>query len=215
LFGFPSRLQVIRHAVAVLGLERIKALAITVAMRGFMDEGDPLIRQCWQHSAACAVIAEEISPVFGITPQTAYSAGLLHDIGRHGLLKSYPAEYSPVLTKPYDSMKDMLAAERTAFNVEHGVAGAWLVKSWSLPRGFVDTCERHHEKITSRDPELLQVVKTACRMADAIGFSAVQCNATLTYDDVIWHLPPEVPRDMFPAGADLQENVQGRLKVFS
>ena len=59
LFGFPSRIESLRHAVAVLGLERIRALAVTVAMRGFVGKGGPLIRKCWHHSAACAIIAKE------------------------------------------------------------------------------------------------------------------------------------------------------------
>src|SRR5581483_8918364 len=61
LFGFTSRMSVLRHAIAVLGLDRIKALAVTVAMRAFLGQGGPLVRQCWRHSAACGVIAEEIS----------------------------------------------------------------------------------------------------------------------------------------------------------
>jgi len=35
--------------------ERIKALALTVAMRSFIGKGGPLLRQCWRHSAACAI----------------------------------------------------------------------------------------------------------------------------------------------------------------
>jgi putative nucleotidyltransferase with HDIG domain len=214
LFGFPSRLQVIRHAIAVLGLERIKALAITVAMRGFLGDGGPLVRQCWRHSAACAVIAEQISGIFGITPQTAYAAGLLHDIGRHGLLKSYTSEYASVLETRFENLDEVLRAERTALNVEHGTAGAWLVKSWALPKAFIETCEHHHEKMSSKDSELLLVIKTACRMADALGFSAVQCAHWWSYDDVIWSLPKHIPRDTFPAGVDLQSNVESRLKSF-
>lgn len=214
LFGFPSRLQVIRHAVAVLGLERIKALAITVAMRAFLAGGGPLIRQCWQHSTACAVIAEEISPAFCITPHSAYSAGLLHDIGRHGLLKSYTSEYAPVLQNSFESMAQVLQAERSILNVEHSMAGAWLVKNWALPRVFADICEHHHEPITSKDSELLQVIKTACRMADAFGFSAVHYGKCDSYDDIIWGLPRNIRRDVFLSGADLKAKVEERLKGF-
>src|SRR2546429_185129 len=58
LFGFTSQMHVLRHAVAILGLERIKALAVTVAMRTFMAGGGPVLRACWRHSAACAIVAE-------------------------------------------------------------------------------------------------------------------------------------------------------------
>ncbi len=67
LFGFPSRMHVLHHAVAVLGLDRIKALAVTVAMRAFVGTSSPLVRQCWRHSAACAVVAENLARLFEIS----------------------------------------------------------------------------------------------------------------------------------------------------
>ena len=136
LFGFPARIQALRHAIAVLGLERIKALAITVAMRSFMDKGGPLIRNCWRHSAACGMIAERIAPIFHITRESAYSVGLLHDIGRLGLLKSYSPDYTPLLNGSFLSVDGILHAERIALSVDHATAGSWLVKTWVLPEAF-------------------------------------------------------------------------------
>jgi len=80
----------LRHAMALLGLDRIKSLAVTVAMRGFLGKPNPLIYQCWQHSVACALVCQELSPIFGLSGDRAYTAGLMHDIGRLGLLKTYP-----------------------------------------------------------------------------------------------------------------------------
>src|SRR5579871_1652118 len=42
LFGFPSKLNALPHAVAILGVDRIKALVTTVAMRAFVGKGSPL-----------------------------------------------------------------------------------------------------------------------------------------------------------------------------
>src|ERR1700683_1056800 len=81
LFGFPSRMHSIRHAVALLGFDRIKSLAVTVAMRSFLGKPNRLVHQCWQHSLACAVVCEEISGMVDLPTDCAYTAGLLHDIG--------------------------------------------------------------------------------------------------------------------------------------
>jgi HD-like signal output (HDOD) protein len=214
LFGFPSRIQVLSHALAVLGIDRIKALAVTVAMRSFVGKRGPLLRQCWRHSAACAMIARVVSPIFGITGDTAYTLGLLHDIGRLGLLKSYPKEYSPVLSGSFEDMEQVLSAERALLRVDHGLAGAWLVKNWSFPTTFIQTCEHHHEPLDANDPELLQVVKVSCRIADASGFSPVHYSDFPGYDEVIQSLPPHIPRDAFPSAADLCADVEARLKSF-
>jgi HD-like signal output (HDOD) protein len=214
LFGFPSRMRVLRHAIAVLGLDCIKALAVTVAMRGFLGKGGPLGRQCWRHSAACALIAEQLSPIFDITGGTAYSVGILHDIGRLGLLKSYTAEYSPVLAASFKTVEQVLRAERAVLHVDHGLAGAWLVKTWALPQPFIEICEHHHEPVGPEDPELLRVVKTACRVADALGFAAVEYSNSLSYDDFISSLPPHIHRDVFPSGTELRDIVEARLRSF-
>jgi HD-like signal output (HDOD) protein len=214
LFGFPSRIQELRHALSVLGMDRIKALAVTVAMRGFIGKGGPLLRQCWQHSAACAMIARLVSPIFGIRGDTGYTLGLMHDIGRLGLLKSYPTESAAVLGSPFDDAAAVLRAERALLRVDHGLAGAWLVKNWSFPAPFVETCEHHHAPLSPDDPELLQVVKVSCRMADAAGFSAIRYVQAPVYDDVIQSLPPYIPGDGFPSAADLCADVGAQLKSF-
>jgi len=213
LFGFASKMQVLRHAVAVLGLERIKALAITVAMRAFLGNGGPLIRQCWRHSAACAVVAEEISPVFDFSGDRAYTMGLMHDVGRLGLVRSYAPDIGPVLSAEHNDTEEMLAAERAAVGVDHGMAGAWLVKKWEFPVEFAEMCARHHEPFGHADSPLLKVVKISCRLADALGYAAVHCHSPATYSDVVESLPTHLNR-AFPMEAELRMNVERRLKSF-
>jgi HD-like signal output (HDOD) protein len=214
LFGFRSRISLVNHAITVLGLERIKALALTVAMRSFIGKGGPLLRQCWRHSAACAIIAEEISAGFHIKGDVVYPLGLLHDIGRLGLLKSYGAEYSPVLNSSFEDVDQVLRAERTLLKVDHGIAGAWLVKTWAFPMIFVQTCEHHHEPLSPSDSEPLQVIKISCRLASSLGFSAVSYARPLGYDDVIQSLPRYVPHGAFPCGTEILAHIETRLKSF-
>jgi HD-like signal output (HDOD) protein len=213
LFGFTSRMSVLRHAIAVLGLDRIKALAVTVAMRAFLGHGGPLVKQCWRHSAACAVIAEEISPIFDISGDHSYTTALMHDIGRLGLLKSYPRDMTPVLEAEYDDLAAVLAAERAAVNCDHGLAGAWLVKNWAYPPAFAEVCEHHHEPLDPRDTPLLQVVKLACQMADSLDYCAVRYE-TLLYPELLQRLPPSLRRDVFPIEKELRNNLKARLAVF-
>jgi HD-like signal output (HDOD) protein len=213
LFGFASKMQVLRHAVAVLGMERIKALAITVAMRAFLGNGGPLIHQCWRHSAACAIVAEEISPIFDFSGDRAYTMGIMHDVGRLGLLRSYAQDISPVLTGEFKDMDEILEAERAAVNVDHGLAGAWLVKKWEFPVEFAEVCARHHEPVRPTDSPLLKVVKLSCRLADGLGYAAVRCHSTASYADIIGKLPTHLNRE-FPMEAELRMNVERRLKSF-
>jgi HD-like signal output (HDOD) protein len=213
LFGFPSRMHVLRHAVAVLGLDRIKALSITVAMRAFLSNGGPLVRECWRHSAACALIAEEISATFDFSGDRAYTAALMHDIGRLGLLKMYSKELTPVLRAEYEVPQEIIDAERAALMVDHGLAGAWLVKNWALPAAFAEVCEHHHDPLRAGDTGILALVKVACALANAIGFSAVRCRTRPTYQEITAALVPKIGKAL-PPQFELWTNIEARLRPF-
>jgi hypothetical protein len=76
-------------------------------------------------------------------------------------------------------------------------------------------CQHHHEAIAPEDSGLLQAIKISCRMAEAIGHSAVQYTNPAGYEDVIQSLPPHIPRNRFPSAETLCANVEERLKSFS
>jgi HD-like signal output (HDOD) protein len=210
LFGFPSRVLSLRHAIAILGFDRIKALAVTVAMRSFIGKSGPLLRQCWRHSAACAIIAEEISPIFQAPGDDAYTLGLLHDVGRLALLKAYPTESANVLRKSFDNAVEACLEEQAVITVDHCVAGAWLTKRWSLPQEFSTVCAHHHEAVSPEDPSFLQVAKIACTLADDIGYAALNYRQDRNREET----EPHFHHDLFPSKADLKSNVEIRLMTF-
>jgi len=215
LFCLRSRIQTVRHAITVLGLERIKSIAVTAAMRSFLTKGGPSLPRCWRHSAACAIIAEEISPILDVRRDVAYTLGLMHDIGRLGLLKTYPGEYAPVFDNTFQNVEEVLWTERTLLKVDHSQAGAWMVKTWDFPEVFVQICQHHHEPIASSDSGLLQTVKLSCRLAEAIGHSAINFADLAAYDDLIRLLPPHLAHKRFPSGAEMCTTVEARLKSFA
>ena len=215
LFGFPSRIHALRHATALLGLERVKALAVTVAMRGFLGDRNPLIQHCWQHSAACALVCEEISAFFDLSGNRAYTAGMLHDIGRLGLLKTYPKEMTPILDGEHADTQDVLRAERDALQVDHARAGSWLVSNWGFPKDFYDVCAHHHEPPKANDPEILQLVKAACQIADAIGFPAVQCQRQPSYSEATAPLTRRPGCKAVRPADDMRVIVTARLSAFA
>jgi HD-like signal output (HDOD) protein len=214
LFGFPSRMHSLRHAVALLGLDRIKSLAVTVAMRSFLGKPNSLVHQCWQHSVACAVVCEELSGIFDLPADGAYTAGIMHDIGRFGFLKSYPTEMAKVLGGDHQNTQAVLQAEREALSVDHASAGSWLIGHWALPKDFSEVCKHHHDTPSARDSDMLQLVKAGCRIADAIGFPAIKCQQQLTYLEATSSLTVRLGRQAKLPAEDLRRNVATRLAAF-
>jgi HD-like signal output (HDOD) protein len=214
LFGFPSRIHSLRHSIAVLGLDRIKALAVTVAMRSFLGKPNPLVHQCWQHSVACALVCEEISPIFDFSGARAYTAGIMHDVGRLGLIKSYRQEMTTVLNGQYSDTQEVLRAEREALQVDHARAGSWLVGTWTFPKDFSEVCAHHHDPPNVNGSGILELVKAGCRIADAIGFPAVKCQRQPSYLEATSPLTLRMGRDAAPPAEDLRGYVNARLASF-
>src|SRR5208282_3422900 len=110
----------------------------------------------------------------------------------------YPEEMTPVLNGEYTEMQEVLGAEREALQVDHARAGSWLVGNWALPRDFSEVCAHHHDAPDPKDSEILQLVKAACMIADAIGFAAVKCRQQPSYQEATSPLTLRLGRKAVP-----------------
>ncbi len=191
LFNVRIEISSVLQAIHMLGLERVKGVVVTIAMKTYLDGSleVPALRACWRHSLACAVIAEEFAKVGMMEGDIAYTAGLMHDVGRLALIATYPKEYANFLAGAENEPCDTLERERALFGVDHCQAGRLLVSRWSLPKMFLEVTSRHHEAPTAGEPSILSTVRRSCMMADTLGFSVVQSSQTRTYQEILQDLP--------------------------
>jgi len=174
LFTVRNEIRSIVHAVVFLGLSRIRALAVDIAMRHYSIGPDQATyRKCWLHGLACAVVSAELADGYGIREEDAYTAGLLHDIGRIGLLKAYSTEYIAVLKTDYEKLPESLMLEQCLLNIDHCQSGSFLGKVWAFPRSLQAVAEHHHAAADSRGGGLTNLIRVACALADAMGFAEV------------------------------------------
>jgi putative nucleotidyltransferase with HDIG domain len=172
LLGARYEIKSILQAVAILGLERIKALTATLALRMFLT-GKPsdVLQACWRRNLAVAIISERLARYVDMDRDTCYTAGLLHDIGRLALLWTSPGAYSEILTNSEIESSDLLEREKEAFGIDHCTAGEWILTEWGFPPELREVALRHHRR-PSPEKGLLPVVFTARRIADVFGFRA-------------------------------------------
>jgi putative nucleotidyltransferase with HDIG domain len=180
LYATRCEISSLTRAIVVLGLERTRSVTYTVALQAFLTnvQVTPELQNSWRHSLASALIAEELAPAYGIPPDRGYTAGLLHDLGRLGLLKAYAQRYAAVLNGTYDSVTDVLDAERALFQVDHCQAGLWLTRSWGFPEEFQAITAHHHACRYTREEGALGVAGAACLLADTLGFQSVRYTLT-------------------------------------
>jgi len=191
LFGLKSQVETARHAVVVMGVDRVRAMTLTVALGSYLRAALRIeaLRRCWRHSVACALLSEELAALCSLPEDRAFTAGLLHDLGRLALLVAYPAEYANVVLVSEENAFDLLQTERELFDIDHCEAGQWLMREWRLPQEYQEIAARHHRDLHPSRFGLLEAVSLGCRLADTLGYHVVKPEQFCTLDEVRAALP--------------------------
>lgn len=147
LFGLSGKVRDIRHAVMLMGFDRLKSIALGMTvMNVFPPQSSFNIKNLWIHSYEVAFIASSLSEVVFITsPRESFVSGLLHDIGRIIFYKMDYKVFSQILTT-----EDMFKIEREKFGCTHAEAGAWFLEEARLPEEIIYSVRYHHTPSESR-----------------------------------------------------------------
>ena len=147
--GARATFSDIVQAVIYLGVDTTRNLAISVAVHETfksmdMDEAINL-SDFWYHSLLTAVLAKSLAQAVGaVDLSEAYLTGLLHDVGKLLLLKSFPEKYREILREMQSV--DLEFRERESLGITHSEAAALLVGSWHLQPEIAGAIAGHHRR---------------------------------------------------------------------
>ena len=215
-FGFVSDITNVRRAVALLGLDATRQITLAHATAAYAQGGlkTESMRRCWQHMVATAVLAEEIAAACDAFVGVAFTAGIMHDIGRLGLLVAYPEEYERVIFDAAERSLDVLDFEEEEFGAHHAEAGRMLAERWGLPSDMSVIIGRHHDPCEGMELDLLRIVHVACRLADMLGYDVVKPLAPSYLSEVIAQLPAQARVRLSQAPEQLRERIEQRIREF-
>jgi len=206
----------ILQAVAVLGANALQGLCVTVGVRAYMGKAMafPAMKLLWHHSLASAVISERLAKASSLNKDTAFTAGILHDIGRAALAVIQPKEYAALLGRHTGSPDSMLQEERDLFGWDHCETGTQLVSSWNLPADFLASIAHHHEEEEQSSVwDMKKNVHMACLIADTAGFAAFPGCARQVYSELFEALPARIQErfyaDIAPLTAEVGDAIHG------
>jgi HD-like signal output (HDOD) protein len=121
---------------------------------------------------------------------TAYTAGVLHDIGRLALVVIRPESYGALLMMHSGSPSSVLLYERDLFGFDHCEVGQRLIVDWELPSDFEAIVSGHHSPRQKEDAwNLPALINFSCRMADSVGFAVFPGCEITPYADLLGELP--------------------------
>jgi putative nucleotidyltransferase with HDIG domain len=113
----------------------------------------------YHHAIGTAMIAEK---VVGLTrhtsPAIAYTAGLLHDIGKVVLDQYITRAYPLLYRELHQKTADLIEVENKILGMDHTLVGGLLAEKWALPASLVDAIRYHHRPEESRSDRALTTV---------------------------------------------------------
>jgi len=147
-FRIENEVTDVEHAMVLLGLDRIRFLAQSLGAVKELNEisaGFDL-RHLWSHSFACGLLAEHLVRKLGLPDLPhAYSAGLLHDVGKIILSSLFPEAYRSLLRSSHEADFDLNAMESCVFGCDHEEAGSRFAEAQKLARPILEAMSHHSE----------------------------------------------------------------------
>ena len=206
----------ILQAIAVLGADTLQGMCITVGVRAYLGKSmnQPAMRSLWRHSLACGMIAKKLASGGLVDEYTAYTAGIMHDIGRIALTVIQPKDYAALLGSHRGPAASILKCERGLFGWDHCEAGQRLVAGWKLPAEFEEVVLDHHApRRTDGAWGLSELMKMSCAIADSAGYAAFAGCESATYNELLEKLPARERRVFYSDLGKLTEDVAAGISA--
>jgi putative nucleotidyltransferase with HDIG domain len=146
-YGMSAKVTSIQQAVSVLGLHSIRTLVTACSVTASFQScrnSDFDFEAFWRHTIGTAACARVLARRLRQSPETAFTAGLLHDLGTLVLLTRFPREYSlaEAWRREHDSTTS--AAQQAVFGLDHAAIGGALAAHWQFPMAIQQAVAQHH-----------------------------------------------------------------------
>jgi HD-like signal output (HDOD) protein len=149
-YGYSKKITSPMEASMLLGIDTLKSLVrYTHVLNNFPQTPatNAIFDQVWRHSAGVAAVARKIVLLHTKSEELgdeAFTAALLHDIGKVVLTSIKPDEYKQVLRQASETNTMLNMVERIKLQTTHAETGAYLLSLWGIPFSILEAVAWHH-----------------------------------------------------------------------
>lgn len=169
-YGLAREIYSVKHAVVIVGLEAIKNLVLSASVMDMFKENQQdqeFHEKYWRHSLAagfCArILAKKLRARGMVNPDSAFSGGLLHDIGKIVICSFLPDEYAKFKSeRESDQQSADYEIEEKVLGYNHAQVGGVLADQWKLPERLAESITyHHHPQLSESDDPIAYIIHIA------------------------------------------------------
>ncbi|WP_426114887.1 HDOD domain-containing protein [Massilia sp. PWRC2] len=188
-YGLQVKVTTIQQAITFLGFQTTRNLITAAAITGCFAQGTCKgfdHKAFWRHSIATAVCARVLARRMRFNQDYAFTAGLLHDIGRLVLVTVDADAYARVIAKASEDDIELLAAERAVMGVDHVAASVILAEHWKFSDTIRLALAHHHDPATAGAGFLATIIHVANAIVHALDIVGDANEAVPPLSPVAW-----------------------------
>ncbi len=149
IYSRGDRVDTVHKAVLRIGVASIREAVLNIGVverfESVAFEHHLNTQLFWEHSIACGLIATELArELEHKEPDSAFTAGLLHDLGRIIFAERLGEDYTAVLDAARDAQVPVEVAESRLLMVNHADVMGKLLLAWRFPKELVNPVVFHH-----------------------------------------------------------------------
>jgi putative nucleotidyltransferase with HDIG domain len=190
LYGSQTKVCSIQQAISLLGVRGVRNLITTAALSSCFPETPCKnfeYKVFWRHTLATAVCAKVLARHLRLNQDIAFTAGLLHDIGRLVLVTHFTHRYEVALA--YRAAHDcyLLDAERTVLGLDHATIGHVLAQHWHFSENIQNAIAGHEEPDAMGNSSIASLIHVANAIVHGLDFAKAEDELVPPVSIVAWH----------------------------
>jgi HD-like signal output (HDOD) protein len=165
-YGFARQITTVRDAVVLLGFRAVRSAALASSVIDALPGSVNLdYEQMWRYSVTVGMLAEVLARAHGRHQDEAFTAGILHNIGRLALDQHRPQALQSARALADERGIPVSEAERIQLGFTDAELGAGLALHWNFPEELVDAVRLQNLDVEALpDPDSLPAFVVRARL---------------------------------------------------
>jgi signal transduction histidine kinase/HD-like signal output (HDOD) protein len=224
-YGQSREVTTVSQAVAILGMDAVASLALTLFTFGsFPEEENEIlsIAQLWEHCLGAGVWARAIATRVGHgTPEEAFIAGLLHDMGKVLLYRFFKKELLEAVGIAETEGVSLSEAEQRTLGTDHAVVGQAAANQWGFPPLLRYSIAFHRTPLdlprNTDEPvrKIVAIVHVADLLCESSEIGRGGDHGDEIVDDAVWELLEVTPDECKEMVGDVLAEIEKSREIYA